>query len=110
MAALPCSSYLYVEACTDMKQENWLMCHVHAYEYFGGVTRVLVPDNLKTFFDNGRYAYQPCDFCVIFFYKTMWKTDRKMSDMTQKQHPQATSFWNRKVKTPISRGFRKKRY
>ena len=24
------------------------MCHIHAYEYFGGVTRVLVPDNLKT--------------------------------------------------------------
>jgi transposase len=48
VAALPCSSYLYVEACTDMKQENWLVCHVHAYEYFGGVTRVLVPDNLKT--------------------------------------------------------------
>ena len=48
VAALPCSSYLYVEACTDMKHESWLMCHVHAYEYFGGVTRVLVPDNLKT--------------------------------------------------------------
>lgn len=48
VAALPCSGYLYVEACTDMKQENWLMCHVHAYSYFGGVTRVLVPDNLKT--------------------------------------------------------------
>lgn len=48
VAALPCSSYLYVEACTDMKQESWLMCHVHDYEYFGGVTRVLVPDNLKT--------------------------------------------------------------
>ena len=48
VAALPCSSYLYVEACTDMKIENWLMCHVHAYSYFGGVTRILVPDNLKT--------------------------------------------------------------
>lgn len=48
VAALPCSSYIYVEACTDMKQENWLLCHVHAYEYFGGVTRILVPDNLKT--------------------------------------------------------------
>ena len=48
VAALPCSSYLYVEACEDMKLENWLMCHVHAYEYFGGVTRLLVPDNLKT--------------------------------------------------------------
>ena len=31
-----------------MKQENWLLCHVHAYEYFGGVTKILVPDNLKT--------------------------------------------------------------
>ena len=48
VAALPCSCCLYVEACEDMKQETWLMCHVHAYEYFGGVTRVLVPDNLKT--------------------------------------------------------------
>ena len=48
VAALPCSSYLYVEACTDMMMENWLLCHVHAYAYFGGVTRILVPDNLKT--------------------------------------------------------------
>ena len=48
VAALPCSCYIYVEACEDMKQENWLTCHIHAYEYFGGVTRVLVPDNLKT--------------------------------------------------------------
>lgn len=59
VAALPCSSYLYVEACTDMKQENWLMCHIHAYEYFGGVTRVLVPDNLKTgVTSNTRYETQ----------------------------------------------------
>ena len=31
-----------------MKSENWILCHMHAYEYFGGVTRLLVPDNLKT--------------------------------------------------------------
>ncbi len=48
VAVLPCSGIIYVEACEDMKQENWLLCHVHAYEYFGGVTRILVPDNLKT--------------------------------------------------------------
>lgn len=47
VAALPCSCYVYVEACTDMKQENWLLCHVHTYEYFDGVTRLLIPDNLK---------------------------------------------------------------
>lgn len=48
VAVLPCSCYAYVEACTDMKSENWLLCHVHAYSYFGGVTRLLIPDNLKT--------------------------------------------------------------
>ena len=31
-----------------MKLENWLLCHAHAYSYFGGVTRLLIPDNLKT--------------------------------------------------------------
>ena len=30
-----------------MGLENWLKCHVHAYSYFGGVTRLLIPDNLK---------------------------------------------------------------
>lgn len=47
-AVLPCSCYAYVEACDDMKSANWLLCHVHAYNYFGGVTRLLIPDNLKT--------------------------------------------------------------
>lgn len=48
VAVLPCSGYAYAEATADMKLENWLDCHVHAYEYFGGVTRLLIPDNLKT--------------------------------------------------------------
>ena len=48
VAVLPCSCYAYVEVCGDMRQETWLLCHVHAYNYFGGVTRLLVPDNLKT--------------------------------------------------------------
>ena len=48
IAVLPCSGYTYAEATSDMKLENWLNCHVYAYEYFGGVTRLLIPDNLKT--------------------------------------------------------------
>lgn len=48
IAVLPCSCYVYAEVTADMKLENWLNCHVHAYEYFGGVTRLLIPDNLKT--------------------------------------------------------------
>lgn len=48
IAVLPCSCYIYAEVCIDMRLESWLGCHVHAYEYFGGVTRLLIPDNLKT--------------------------------------------------------------
>ena len=48
VAVLPCSCYAYVEVCGDMGLESWLRCHVHAYSYFGGVTRLLIPDNLKT--------------------------------------------------------------
>lgn len=48
VAVLPCSYYTYAEACEDMKTENWLNCHVHAFNYYGGVTRLLVPDNCKT--------------------------------------------------------------
>lgn len=48
VAVLPCSCFAYAEACEDMKTENWLLCHVHAFEYIGGVTRLLIPDNCKT--------------------------------------------------------------
>jgi transposase len=35
------------EVVYDQKEETFFMCHVHAFEYFGGVTRKVVPDNLK---------------------------------------------------------------
>jgi len=48
VAALPASSILYAEPLCDMKMENWIQGHVSAFEYFGGVPRLLVPDNAKT--------------------------------------------------------------
>ena len=42
------SQYAYVEAFLDMKQKSWITAHVHMYEYFGGVAKILVPDNCKT--------------------------------------------------------------
>ena len=47
VATLPYSQYSYVEATLDMKQNTWLMCHVHAYDFFGGVALRCVCDNLK---------------------------------------------------------------
>lgn len=48
IAVLPCSCYVYAEICPNMKSDAFINCHVHAYEYFGGSTRLLIPDNLKT--------------------------------------------------------------
>ena len=48
VAVLSCSCYVYAEICVNMKSDTFINCHVHAYEYFGGVTRLLIPDNLKT--------------------------------------------------------------
>lgn len=48
IATLPCSLYSYAEAFTSTVTENWITAHMRAYQFFGGVTRILVPDNLKT--------------------------------------------------------------
>ena len=51
VATLPCSQYSYVEAFYSMNMESWITAHIHAYQYFGGSTRILVPDNLKAAVD-----------------------------------------------------------
>jgi transposase len=48
VAALPCSQYAYVEAFLSMETKNWITAHIHAFQFYGGVTRIVVPDNLKT--------------------------------------------------------------
>jgi len=48
VAALSYSGYAYAEAFMSHNQEAWTAAHVNAYNYFGGVTRIVVPDNLKT--------------------------------------------------------------
>jgi transposase len=48
VAALSYSQYAYVEAFFSQDQECWIAAHVNMYCYFGGVSKVLVPDNLKT--------------------------------------------------------------
>ncbi len=48
VATLPCSLYSYAEAFPNMKSTNWIKSHIHAFEFFGGITRIIVPDNLKT--------------------------------------------------------------
>ena len=42
------SQYTYAEAFIDERQRSWITAHVHMYEFFGGVTPILVPDNAPT--------------------------------------------------------------
>jgi transposase len=42
------SSYTYVEATRDQQLTAWISAHIHAFEYFSGVPRLLIPDNLRT--------------------------------------------------------------
>ena len=48
VAVLPYSGYTYVEAFCNEKQTSWMQAHINAYKFFGGVTRLLRPDNLRT--------------------------------------------------------------
>ncbi|MHB1334879.1 MAG: IS21 family transposase [Candidatus Humimicrobiaceae bacterium] len=48
VAVLPASAYPFVYAYSDKKLANYIDAHIRAFEYFGGVPRVLIPDNEKT--------------------------------------------------------------
>ncbi|NIS62491.1 MAG: IS21 family transposase [Proteobacteria bacterium] len=47
VATLGASNYTFAEAtlCQDLR--SWIRSHVHAFEFFHGVTEILTPDNLK---------------------------------------------------------------
>ena len=42
------SQYAYAEAFLNEKQDAWISAHVHMYQYFGGVPKILVSDNCRT--------------------------------------------------------------
>jgi transposase len=42
------SSHTYAEATRDQRLAAGISAHIHAFEYFSGVPRLLVPDNLRT--------------------------------------------------------------
>jgi len=42
------SLYAFAEAFINEKQKAWITAHVHMFEYFGGVAKILVSDNCKT--------------------------------------------------------------
>jgi transposase len=48
LAVLGASNYTYAEPALSEELPNWIGAHVRAFEYFGGVPEIVVPDNLKS--------------------------------------------------------------
>lgn len=48
VAVLPFSGCVYCRAFIDMRMDAWIAAHVGAFELFGGVAQILVPDNAST--------------------------------------------------------------
>jgi transposase len=48
VAVLGASTYTFARAALSQDLSNWIDCHVRAFEFFQGVTRLLVPDNPRT--------------------------------------------------------------
>ncbi len=58
VAVLGASSYTFAEATTGQDLRNWIGSHLRAFEFFDGVTEVVVPDNLKSAVTHPSY-YEP---------------------------------------------------
>jgi transposase len=48
LGVLGASNYTFAEPAFRQDTATFLACHVHMFEFFGGVPELLVPDNLKT--------------------------------------------------------------
>src|SRR5262245_13190153 len=48
VGCLGASQFIFVEATATQQAPDWVQSHVHMWEFFGGVSQVVVPDNLKT--------------------------------------------------------------
>ena len=58
VAVLGASNYTYAEALPSQELPHWISGHVHAFAFFGGCTRIVVPDNLRSAVSRA-HRYEP---------------------------------------------------
>jgi transposase len=58
VAVLGASNYTYAEALPSQELPHWIAGHVHAFAFFGGCTRIVVPDNLRSAVSRA-HRYEP---------------------------------------------------
>jgi len=58
IAVLGASNYTFAEAFPHQQLDHWIEAHIHAFEFFGGVSQIVVPDNPRTGVHKACY-YEP---------------------------------------------------
>jgi len=58
VGVLGASHYFYAEATPSQELHHWIAAHLRMFAYFGGVSALLVPDNLKSAVTDAR-RYEP---------------------------------------------------
>lgn len=58
VATLGASNFTFAEATFSQQLPDWITSHVRAFEFFGGVPEIVVPDNLKSGI-NKAHRYEP---------------------------------------------------
>jgi transposase len=58
VAVLGASNYTFAEATWTQSLPEWIMSHVHAFQFFGGIPELIVPDNLRTGITSA-HPYEP---------------------------------------------------
>lgn len=58
VSALGASSYIFARAVPDQSTENFIGCVIRAFEFYGGCTEYLVPDNARSVVTHPSY-YEP---------------------------------------------------
>lgn len=48
VGCLGASQFIFAEATATQQLPDWIQSHIHMFEYFKGVTEIVVPDNLKS--------------------------------------------------------------
>lgn len=48
VGCLGASQYIFAEATASQQLADWMQSHIRMWEYFGGVSQIVVPDNLKS--------------------------------------------------------------
>nr|VFK36348.1 MAG: hypothetical protein BECKSD772F_GA0070984_100121 [Candidatus Kentron sp. SD]VFK38548.1 MAG: hypothetical protein BECKSD772E_GA0070983_100120 [Candidatus Kentron sp. SD] len=72
VAVLGASNYTYAETTWSQGLAEWISNHIRAFEFFGGVTQLLAPGNLKFAVPKGKSLYPRGDRHLCRACPSLW--------------------------------------